>query len=250
MRTTIYLIAVLAAALLFADAADACSRCGLFNRRCRFQHRQAVVLKQVHQPAYQAPATTLNIVNNYPNALLAPQGDAHYGYSLRNAIQPLTSDFYGKQSARLLDHSQEILKLSAGMAVSETDHLEKLQLKALETQELAQYVEGIKAIRSGSSSVQQTLRLQLSGDGIKQGQSPTVATADDHRDCLNVFGNACARCHSGESAKGGLRLDDGITAAELEAMQEAIDSGKMPPDDGTAIRERAYVDQLRALIGS
>ena len=245
MRSFVILFA-LVASVLAADTADACNRCGLFGRRCRFvhHHQQAVVLKQIDH--YQQPSTTLNIVNNYPNALLAPQGTADYGISLANSIQPLGSDFYGKQSARLLEHSVDTLKLSAGLAVEETDHLERLQLKALQTQELATYVDGVRALRAGeSNAAQQVLKFHLSAKGIESAGHASQP-AGEPGGLQAVFATACARCHSGEKAKGGLQLDDGLTQAELEAMQEQIASGAMPPKESP---ERAFIDQLRALLG-
>lgn len=237
---TLAIIAAMSLLTLAADA-SACQRCGLFNRNCRFQHHhaQAVVVKAIdHHAAYQAP-TTLNIVNNYPNALLATQGTADYGISLRNSIQPIDSSYIARQSERLLEHSASALNLAAGMSVDEKSGLLTLQSKALDVQELGTYVQGIQALRQGQTANSQVLQFKLSQKGIET--APPAA----HQE-LNVFAAACARCHTGEKAKGGLQLDDGITPAELEAMQEAVQGGTMPPADTP---ERGFIDQLRQLLG-
>ena len=105
--------------LVVADSADACTRCGLFGRRCRFAHQviapvvvaTPVIVEEV--PVVQQPQT-LVIQNNYnaPNgaaaALIAQPGNTVYG--LQQAAQPYSLDPQDvlRQAAALTKGAQEL----------------------------------------------------------------------------------------------------------------------------------------------
>ena len=58
---------------------NACDRCGLFGRRCRFASQSFD-----HHEGYGASGgtQTFNFINSYPTPLLAAQGQTVYGYNL------------------------------------------------------------------------------------------------------------------------------------------------------------------------
>ena len=91
-RIKLLLLSLILVAIVAADA-SACTRCGLFGRRCRFfsGHVDAVAVT----PYVAATPTNLVVQNNYnaPNgaaAFLAPQGNSVYG--LAQASQPYYLD--------------------------------------------------------------------------------------------------------------------------------------------------------------
>lgn len=92
--------------LLIPQPADACHRCGIFGRGCRFSYIQQPYYYQPQQ--YQTPSTV--VINNAASpAALLPQSNAVYGMSL--AAQPLNVD-----SSLVLDRSARVSELAIQLA--------------------------------------------------------------------------------------------------------------------------------------
>lgn len=121
----------LAAVLSLVSTADACTRCGLFGRNCRFAsiaHEQVVVAPIAASPE------VLVVQNNLPAApagysapLLAPQGPTVYGYQASAAA-------YYADPAEMLRQSSDLAKGVQQLMQSALDaHKETSQL-AIEAQ--------------------------------------------------------------------------------------------------------------------
>ena len=109
-RFSIFACSLILVAVVAADA-SACTRCGLFGRRCRFfsGHVDAIAVA----PYVAATPQNLVIQNNYnaPNgaaAFLAPQGQSVYG--LAQAAQPYYLDPSAvlRQAAELTKGAQQL----------------------------------------------------------------------------------------------------------------------------------------------
>lgn len=112
------IVAFAAAAFLPAGNAEACGRCGLFGRACRFashnvaQVVEVPVVQEVVAP-YQQPSQAIVVQNNYPPAngalpLIAQPGNTVYG--LQAAFQPyrLDPDAVLRQAAELTKAAQNL----------------------------------------------------------------------------------------------------------------------------------------------
>lgn len=110
------LVTFAAATFLPAGDAEACGRCGLFGRACRFaSHAQVVevpVVQEVVAP-YQQPSQAIVVQNNYPPAngalpIIAQPGNTVYG--LQAAFQPyrLDPDAVLRQAAELTKAAQNL----------------------------------------------------------------------------------------------------------------------------------------------
>lgn len=112
------IVAFTAATFLPAGNAEACGRCGLFGRACRFashhvaQVVEVPVVQEVVAP-YQQPSQAIVVQNNYPPAngalpLIAQPGNTVYG--LQAAFQPyrLDPDAVLRQAAELTKAAQSL----------------------------------------------------------------------------------------------------------------------------------------------
>lgn len=264
-------------ALVVADSADACTRCGLFGRRCRFAHHVVAPVVVAHPvvveavPEYPAAApSTLVIQNNYnaPNgaaaALIAQPGNTVYG--LQQAAQPLLIDpnEHLRRAAQLVDSVTELAQ--KGLQGYQQNTSLALTLSA--TQPLiSQSVQAPQQFTAPQSS-SQSITLRQGGDGRWQldvGQPGAIgastkpqaveAPAIRPNASKSLVAQHCASCHGldNPTPKARLNFDAGHKLDCETAMSgvKSVLSGKMPkgvrlsPED----RER-LVAELVELSGA
>ena len=264
-------------ALVVADSADACTRCGLFGRRCRFAHHIAAPVVVAHPVVVEAvpeyPAAqpqTLVIQNNYnaPNgaaaALIAQPGNTVYG--LQQAAQPYSLDPQDvlRQAAALTKGAQEL----AQQGLSGYQQTASLALTLNATQPaLAAAIQAPQQFTAPQSS-SQTITLKQGGDGRWQldvGQPGSIGASAKPQavEAPQVRPNAsqslvakhCASCHGldNPTPKARLNFDAGhrLDCETAIAGVRSVLNGKMPkgkqlsPDD----RER-LVAELAELSGA
>ena len=279
-RFSIFACSLILVAVVAADA-SACTRCGLFGRRCRFfsGHVDAIAVA----PYVAATPQNLVIQNNYnaPNgaaAFLAPQGQSVYG--LAQAAQPYYLDPSAvlRQAAELTKGAQQLAQQgltgynqTASLALTLQASQPAIQAAALTAQP--------QAIATQPQS--QTIRLtqvngawtvDLSGSGNQGGGEsgaptqpavPPSPLSDPQPEApgaipsggQSLVAKHCASCHGLDKSapKGGLFYDGGHKldcGPSLKAIQSVM-SGKMPkgvqltPEEkGELIRELATLGQV------
>ena len=274
-------VAFILVAIVAADA-SACTRCGLFGRRCRFfsGHVDAVAVT----PYVAATPQTLVIQNNLnaPNgaaAFLAPQGQSVYG--LAQAAQPYYLDPSAvlRQAAELTKGAQQLAQQgltgynqTASLALTLQASQPAIQAAALtvpqqlntgrsvsQTIKLTQNASGQWTVEAGSSEN------QGGGEGGAPTQPavPPSPLSDPQPEApgaipsggQSLVAKHCASCHGLDKSapKGGLFYDGGHKldcGPSLKAIQSVM-SGKMPkgvqltPEEkGELIRELATLGQV------
>lgn len=262
-------------ALVVADSADACTRCGLFGRRCRFAHQVAVpvvvatpvIVEEV--PVVQQPQT-LVIQNNYnaPNgaaaALIAQPGNTVYGLQQAAAPYHLDPQDVLRQAAALTKGAQEL----AQQGLQGYQQTASLALTLNATQPaLAAAIQAPQQFTAPQSS-SQTITLKQGGDGrwqldvgqpgaIGASTKPQAVEAPQARPnaSQSLVAKHCASCHGldNPTPKARLNFDSGHRLDCETAMSgvKSVLSGKMPkgvrlsPED----RER-LVAELVELSGA
>ena len=272
-RFSIFACSLILVAVVAADA-SACTRCGLFGRRCRFfsGHVDAIAV------APYVAATPQNIVvqNNFqaPNgaaAFLAPQGQSVYG--LAQAAQPYYLDPSAvlRQAAELTKGAQQLAQQglngyqqTASLALTLQASQPAIQAAALtapqqlnagrsvsQTIKLTQNASGQWTVEAGSSEN------QGGGEGGAPTQPavPPSPLSDPQPSGPSLVAKHCASCHGLDKAapKGGLFYDGGHKldcGPSLKAIQSVM-TGKMPkgvqltPEEkGELIRELATLGQV------
>jgi hypothetical protein len=227
---------------LAAGDALACSRCGLFGRRCRFashvDHHVAVA------PVVAAPQTLI-LQNNYnaPNgaaALIAPQGGTVYGLQAAALPYRLDPDAVLRQAAELTRGAQSLADQGL-RGYSQTASL-ALTLQASQPAIQAAALTAPVAVQSR----QQTLSLTQQSDGtwaVRSSDEQIPAAAPEPKpEERSIPGPAsaigglvrkhCGRCHGTEKPdpKGGLYYDQGheLDCRSALSAVKAVTSGKMP----------------------
>lgn len=215
--------AVFLLALIFADSADACTRCGLFGRRCRFAHQVAVPVfvetPVIVQDVAAAAPSTLVIQNNYnaPNgaaaALIAQPGNTVYG--LQQAAQPYQLDPQDvlRQAAALTKGAQEL----AQQGLQGYQQTASLALTLNATQPALQAaIQAPQAYTAPQQPISQSITLRQGGDGRWQldvggTEKPQGAAESDGR---NMRGAA-------------FRVD--MNTGEIEGAKPKIIPAPLPP---------------------
>lgn len=250
---------------LLAVEAQACSRCGLFGRLCKFSHVVAPVAQVAVAPYVPVQPQLLVVQNQYaaPNgaaALLAPQGNAVYG--LQGAAQPYLLDPTAvlRQAAELTRGAQQ-LAASGLTGYNATANL-ALQLNAPANETLARGLAASAALSAAGSPAalkqSQALKITRGADGrfvvedITQGASVRAEVgvtagqpaqpelpSPPQPEQPAVTSNAgplvrqhCGACHGLDKAdpKGGLYFDQGqpLSRSAATKARELVASGKMP----------------------
>lgn len=272
----IVLAIVLGVVGLVASEAEACNRCGLFGRACRFQshHQQAVA---VAVPVVAAAPEVLVVNNVYPPAnggaaLLAQQGGTVYGLQAA-ALQ------YRVDPGEVLRRADELARgaqrlAETGLAGYQTSASLALQLQASTDDTLHRGVAASAILTAAGLNPQsqqltapQSLRLSKGADGrwqveqLSQGQVAAqlelradAKQATQRQSSVSLIDQHCAKCHGKDKAApdGGLYVFPGQSIPR-ESLLEAIrlvDAGKMPkgqelPNDTRAgiIRELLTLEQ-------
>ena len=266
-RIKLLALSLILVAIVAADA-SACTRCGLFGRRCRFfsGHVDAFAVA----PYVAATPQNLVIQNNYnaPNgaaAFLAPQGNSVYG--LAQASQPYYLDPSAvlRQAAELTKGAQQLAQQGL-TGYNQTASL-ALTLQASQPAIQAAALTAPQQLNSGRS-VSQTIRLTQNSAGqwtveagSGEGGAPTQPAvppsplSDPQPSGPSLVAKHCASCHGLDKAapKGGLFYDGGHKldcGPSLKAIQSVM-TGKMPkgvqltPEEkGDLIRELATLGQV------
>jgi hypothetical protein len=249
--------AMMLAGLLFLSSAipaDACHRCGIFGRGCRF-----ATTSYTHA-AYQAPSQTLvfNNVTPPPPYLLAQQGTTAYGQIVPsvglsaqsyNAFDPAAWMHEAAQFQRLaLETAQrgnDGFNAAGATAMAVTDSLNRRQSNTLVTLAAIQAnnQSALATTQGGGAAggTVQTMRITTTNGrlSIEQGDPLTGEFRSQ------ALGLACARCHDGQPGPGKpppSLIYDGqtpINKEQLELAVEAIMSGKMPPNADLTLQQRS-----------
>lgn len=250
-------------ALIVADSADACTRCGFFGRRCRFAHQVVapvvvatpVIVEEV--PVVQQPQT-LVIQNNYntPNgsaaALIAQPGNTVYG--LQQAAQPYQLDPQDvlRQAAALTRGAQEL----AQQGLTGYQQTASLALTLNATQPaLAAAIQAPQAYTAPQQPVSQSITLRQGGDGRWQldvGGSGQVGATSKPQDVeaptirpnasQSLVAKHCASCHGLDNPTPKARLNfDGGHRLDCETAMSGVRSvlnGTMPKGKQLSADER------------
>lgn len=247
-------VAIVAFMLLGALATDAsaCHRCGLFGRRCRFQHHVAHHVPYVPPAAYVPPAQQTNFIFNnssVPAYLLSPQGNSVYGYQVSAQSYNLDPALYMDRSGRLAEQAMALAQegqngYNAGVALAmqfneSLDRRQKntvLALSAMEANKTTSQASSFRATVEGG---------KLSVEQYPNGLPPQQQVG-------GLLTTKCAACHSGGTAKAGLVLDGsqevsdrsvrrineifGLKRNVPKEMQQLVD-GLSPKEKGQLLEE-------------
>lgn len=278
LKSCLLLFAVLLIVAICADAASACSRCGLFGRRCKFANVAVVDTVAVAQVV--GTPTVLTIQNNYnaPNgaaAFLAPQGQSVYGLNQAAAPYTLSPDAVLRQAAELTKGAQALaqqgltgynqtaslaLTLSAAQpAMNAAALTAPQQLNSVKSSsqsiKLTQDANGRWTVEAGTSggtstnSAPDSGTVPALGDGV---QSETVTNADPGSSLIRKH---CASCHGTDLAapKAKLFFDAGykLDCAPGMSAVKAVMNGKMPKGVTLSPEEKGQlIQELAGLTGT
>ena len=222
MRTVLL---ALCAVVLSASTADACSRCGLFGRRCAVVQKQVVVKKQAVAYAYQQPQniTNLSIINAYP-AATSQFSVGHLAQSYQ--VNPsLALELSAKAAGQALDNQAASIRLAQEHSAAS----QEIQRQALALQ-LVQ-----AAMGSGQSQQSSSLSVQVS-QGTRAGGTDSAGHSLPQSGSL--IAQKCSKCHGLDlrEPKGQLYYDDGhqLDASSSVAAIRVI-SGLDVPESMTEI---------------
>lgn len=246
---------------LFVSDAQACSRCGLFGRRCQFSqqvHHVQHVAQVVAVPAYVAPQASpeVLVVNNQyasPNgaaAFLAPQGQTVYGLQAAAQAYYLDPTAVLRQAAELTKGAQQLA--GQGLSGYQQTATVALQLNASSNDTIARGVAASSILQSAglsaptAESQTQALRIYRDTSGswqVEQGEqvvaqlnakiqqrvpdSPAAVSGGQ-----SLVAQHCAKCHGLQmpEPKAGLFFDAGhnLNCKPSLAAVRAVSLGKMP----------------------
>lgn len=240
-------------ALLFASSADACSRCGIFGRGCRFGHHHVQAVEAfVAAPIVQPPV--VSIINNYPAGngaaatLLAPQGGTVYGLS--TAVQA-----YSLDPTQVLRQAQELTKGAQDLAREGLEGYGKTAALALTLSASQPAIQAVVAQPVVSQPQSLTLKLVDGKWVVDSPSAPQINTAPNAAKAPQTLPTGlggslvkkyCASCHGSDLAapKGAIFLDAGV-ALDCELLVKSVNrvsKGEMPPG-GLPLQDRLELIQ-------
>lgn len=234
MYRLVPILTLLLGLLSFADA-NACERCGLFGRKCRFSgYYYPKVL--VQEAAYQAPSQTI-IFNNAIAQPLAPQGSTLYGVSLASQGYLLNPESMRNLAEQYLSLSSEVVDQAMAANATSAEVLRQqgnvtLAIAAMQ----ANSQPAPAATAAGVSKQTVTIRQQGGTTTVESGVASELGA-----------GFTCAKCHSGANAKAGL-VFDGETLLDCDTILAgiaAVKSGKMPK--GVTLSDGEKLEHIGAL---
>jgi mono/diheme cytochrome c family protein len=247
--------------LLFVSSADACSRCGIFGRGCRFGHHHVQAVEAVvAAPIIQPPV--VSIINNYPAGngaaatLLAPQGGTVYGLS--TAVQA-----YSLDPAQVLRQAAELTKGAQQLAQQGLTGYGQTAALALTLQASQPAVQAVVSQPIISQPQPQSLTLKLvngkwevdSPGMVAQNTAPELPKAPQTLPAGlggSLVKKYCASCHGSDLAtpKGSIFLDAGV-ALDCDLLVKSVNrvsKGEMPPG-GLPLQDRLeLIQDLNKLI--
>jgi hypothetical protein len=259
MRKSILFVSLF---VVFASESQACQRCGLFGRLCRYYKAPV----QYYAPAAVVKKADVFVVqNNYPPAIAAAyaqQGNSVYGYQA-------AAQAYFVNPAEVLRQSAELSKAASvtatlGLTGYNQTAQTQLALQAAISEPLAKghaAAQVLTAAGLNQQSValqQQTLALrvttgvngQLQVQQVQAEQLPIPAQPVG----TSVISQKCAKCHGLSLAepKGGVFLDAEHRLDCTTAMKaiKLIKTDKMPKDSPplTAQEKGLILDELLSLV--
>lgn len=211
---------------LFADAASACNRCGVFGSRCRFRAVQRVVAVEKVVQQVAVPQQVINVSNVYP------AGQTQYVAGTASALYSANADLAIAAAARVADNAVSSLtsSITAGLA----GNYEVAQVAKLHAA-----VEHLRTAVGQTGPQSLDLRITQSGGGLRVEEFRPPEMPVPPAEQLNgaaansVLSTRCAKCHglSLASPKAGIYLDAGHEL-DSEVIVRALDMvrlGKMPP---------------------
>lgn len=265
---------------VFAADAEACQRCGLFGRLCRFQsvaHHVAVA----PAVAYQTPPVFV-VQNNYPQpngaaGLLAQQGATVYGYQAAASAYLVNPAEVLRQAAELSKAATATASLGLTGYSSTAQTALALQAGIVEPMvrghAAAQVLEAAGLARQSAAAPQSfALRVtrtpagQWAVESVEPAEAaaaagvapleavPPAPPAPTQSNGVSILATKCAQCHGLSLAqpKAGLYFDAGHTvdcATVLKAIR-AVKTDTMPKGGTLTPQEKGQIlDELLALEG-
>lgn len=259
--------------ILAASAAtsNACDRCGIFGRGCRFQSHHVV-----QQVAYTPPAVSQsqNFVfnNTFPTGLLTQQGSSVYGYSLAATPYTFDSTAYLDRAARFQELALETAQqgingfnANAQAATALADAVDRRTKNAMvaiaainanQQQPSASAANNVQTFTMRATVRDGVLSIENQPPGQTQpttGNSPPAAFQALGAGSWNAVSALCGKCHDGTgqhhepktSDFSGLRvpLDDKLT----ELAIDKVTSGEMPPKPARPLSDAQKLEVINGL---
>ena len=221
-----YVLPVLILLGLAVDA-SACSRCGLFGRRCKFASHHVAHVAPVVQP------TVTNFVfnNTFPAAFtLAPGGSSVYGVQQASAAYAPRPDYFMDRATRL----EELRTVNAERGYQQFQESGRLamSLNSAENLRANNTMLALAAMEKNTGSFQQSLSVRIdSGGNVTYGQPQAVTQAGPQQ---LLQARTCSACHDGRGTNGAPKhvvLDGSVEIDEqtLASSFARITNGTMPP---------------------
>ena len=264
-------VALVAGVLLFgcASPAEACGRCGLFGRACKFAAHHVPVA--VVTPVVAAAPEVFVVNNVYPPAnggaaLLAQQGGTVYGLqaaALQYRVDPAETL---RQAAELARGAQKLAE--TGLNGYQTSASLALQLQANADDTLAKGVAASAVLSAAGlnpaqqQTAPQSLRITRGADGkwgVEQlGPGEVAAQLEvrasgkplQQQASGSLVDRHCGRCHGAEETQpdGGLYVYAGAALSESQRNKavQAVVSGEMPR--GQQLASDVRLDVIRELL--
>jgi mono/diheme cytochrome c family protein len=228
-----------------ANVADACNRCGIFGRGCRY------VAPAYHAPVYHAPAVVKEVVqrdviqnlifnNIAPPGDLSPRGDTVYGVSRALEYSAPSSALYLDNTRRLIETASEFTAAARGLD-SEILDVEKTNARGRAVEA------AFRALRDETSTTRSTTTRITLRNGVPVFEEEVPAEPIQPR---AFAGFNCATCHGpeGKAAKAFL-LDGPLSLDDFARAKEAVEAGTMPPKSNLTESERlSLVAKLGGLV--
>lgn len=244
-------VIILAAIVLTAAEASACSRCGIFGRGCRFasSHHVAHVAEVVAAPVIAAPP--ISIINNYAPGngaaatLIAPQGGTVYGLSTAVQAYSLDPAAVLRQAAELTRGAQQLAQ--QGLAGYGQTAALALTLQASQPAITAAITQPV----APPPPQQLTIELRDGRWQIAQPKPVAAPAADDQTSVgtppaavrsMPLTAKHCGRCHGVDIAapKGGVYLGGAEVDCKISLAAVAqVMANKMPPGVALSADDRA-----------
>lgn len=232
---------------LFATEADACGRCGLFGRHCRFHH---VAHEQYIAPVVvqQQPDVQNFVFNNtFPVPFLAGQGSSVYGYSLAASAYTFDPNLFLDRSARLTELALQTAKAgNDGASAAVQGVLAANDAADRRAKNTVLALAAMEANGQGAAQVPQSFRVSIVGGRLSiERIEPDAPGNADAPAPFAAF--SCAACHDGQGGANRPPADsiiDGKTPLAEDRYRRAVKrvaDGSMPPNSQLSAEDKAAV---------
>jgi hypothetical protein len=245
-RFLIAIVIVFFELFAIANVADACGKCGIFGRGCRYS------APVYHTPVYKAPHVVKEVVqrdviqnlifnNIAPPGDLSPRGDTVYGVSRALEYSAPSSALYLDNTRRLIETASEFTAAARGLDADILD-VEKTNARGRAVEA------AFRALREETSTTRSTTtRITLrNGVPVFEEEVPPQPIPQPRA----FAGFNCATCHGpeGKAAKAFL-MDGPLSLDDFARAKEAVESGTMPPKANLSESEKlSLVAKLGGLV--